>query len=257
MSAQARTLQYLMDSVADRADIKIGASGTRHTTAKVTDCINRAIRRWKLWMAEAGDDADLVTKRVQTNPSATRDATNWAPQMYLTQPQPADFPFALLRGMDIWATPTRPVAMMPVDDAERDDAFRGWLNSGGTGMPVFYRLGGATASAPLIQIFPWANAVYDVDIRYIPVWVDKTNPSDLVEFIMGFDEWVVNDAAVQSLITDGQGAGAAAQMCRAWNEKMEQDFRFTLAKRSPIRKVDTRERRRELMQWANPAWRSL
>lgn len=255
MPGYTRSLQDLIDAVSDRADIQPAAAGVRHTTAKVVARINRAIRRWRFLVADAGDDSDMVTKRVQTNPSSTRDANNWAPNQYLTQPQPSDGPLAFVRGMDIWATSTRPIAMMPADDMERDDGFRSWWNNGGTGMPVFYRMGGHTTAAPLIQIFPWADKAYDVDVRYIPTWMDETSPVALIEFNLGGDEYVINDAAVQSLIVDGQGAGAAAQSCRGWNTDLEKTARFQLAKRSPVNKIDTRERRRELMAWSNPAWR--
>lgn len=245
MAARSRTLQQLIDAVSDRADVVPAASGVRHTIAIVTDRINRSIQRWKLMVAEAGDDADMLTVRTTTNASAVRDANNWAPQQYLLQPAG----LMLLRGIDIWETGTRPVAMLPADELERDDAFRlrEWWSNGGTGMPAFYRLGGNAVAGGIIQIFPWADGTYTVDLRYTPAWVDVTNAATAIDFVLGGDEWVVNDAAIQTLIRDGQGGGAAAQSCRGWNQKLEQDMLFALARRSPVRKVDTRERRRELM----------
>lgn len=253
MTARARTLQQLIDTVSDRADIVPAASGVRHTLPVVIDRINRAIQRWKVMVSEAGDDSDMVTVRTTTNASATRDANNWAPNQYLLQP------VGLMRivGMDVWPVSTRPVAMMPSDELERDDAFRlrGWWNQGGTGMPVCYRLGGNAVAGPIIQIFPWADAAYTVDIRYTPNWVDITNPATAIDFVMGGDEWVVNDAAIQSLMRDGQAGGAAAQACRGWNVELEQSMRFNLARRSPPQKLDTRTRRRELLAWSTPGWR--
>src|SRR5262245_61503453 len=99
MAGRSRTLQQLIDAVSDRADVVPAASGVRHTTAMVIDRINRAIQRWKLIVAEAGDDADLLTVRTTTNASSVRDAANWAPQQYLVQPTG----LMHLRGIDIWA----------------------------------------------------------------------------------------------------------------------------------------------------------
>lgn len=246
----------LLDAVARRADIKIDA-GLRHDTDRVMQDLNRSIRRWKQMVAEAGDDADMVTTRVTTNPSGTRGPDNWAPNMYILQPQPPTAPLWRVRSMDVWPTSTRFVSMMPADEGERDLAFDGWLARPGTGLPVFYRLGGQVIGAPLIQIFPWADAVYPIDVRYIPVWVDKFLPGDTVECLIGGDEWIVNDVAIQALLTDGQGAqGNVAQMA-AWNQKIEMDMRFAFARRSPVRKLDTRARRRLLTGLASPWWRGL
>lgn len=258
MTQRTRTLQQLLDAVADRADVAYATSGVRHTTALMVYRINQAIQRWKAMVADAGDDADLLTVSTTTSSSATRDAKNWAPQQYLAQPAN----LMRVRGLDIYPIAGRPLAMLPADDLERDDAFRFrvWWGQGGTGLPVLYRMGGTNnAGQQLIQIFPWADAVYPVDIRYVPNWVDLT-VSDLaipIDFLLGGDEWVVNDAALQTLTRDGQAGGSSAQLCRNWNVDLEQKMRFELAKRSPLNKLDTRERRRELLARANPMWRVL
>lgn len=256
MSAQVRTIGELLAQVARRADIKI-ASGLRHDEDTVIADLNRSIRRWKQMIAEAGDDADMVTTRVVTIPDATRGADNWAPNMYLPQPQPPSAPMWRVRSMDIWPTSKRFISMMPADEGGRDFAFDGWLAKPGTGLPVFYRLGGQVVGAPIIQIFPWADAAYPVDIRYIPVWVDKTDLGDTVECLIGGDEWIVNDVAIQALLSDGQGAQGTMQQLVAWNQQIARDMQFAFARRSPVRKLDTRTERRLLAGLASPWWRGL
>lgn len=256
MSVRTRTLQQLLDGVSDRADINIATSGVRHTQAKVTDRINRSVQRWLLMVAESGDDTNLKSSRTTTSTSTTRDSNNWAPNQYVALPSGA----VLIRGMDVWVNATSPVAMLRVDELERNDAQMAttWWLSGGIGMPVFYRVGGINqAGSNLIQIFPWADAVYTIDIRYIPALTDLSGLSDTVDFICGGEEWVINDVAMQTLISDGLAGGAEMGAIAAMNRKLEDELKFTLACRGGLRKVDTRERRRYLQSLSGSPWRLL
>jgi hypothetical protein len=248
----------LLDGVADRADLSIAASGVRHTNALVTARINRSIQKWKRMVAEAGDDTWLVTTRTVTSTSTTRDAANWAPYQYIAQPTGC----MLMRGIDVWSGQT-PIGMLPLDELERNDAtnFSNWWGNGGTqrGMPVFYRRGGTNAAgSPLIQIFPYADAVYTVDVRHIPVHTDLSATSDLstaIEFTCGGEDWVELDAALESLRTDGLVETGAYQDMRVDRDRAKADMQFTLACRGTLRKMDTKERRRELMELAHGPWR--
>lgn len=258
MSGRSKTLQQLIDAVADRADLTYAASGTRHTTQLLVNRVNNAIQRWCELLAEAGDDARMITTRTSTNSSSTKDAANWAPQQYISQPTG----LMRVRGIDVFTETNRPLPMFPVDELERDDAFRfwAWWQKGGTDMPVFYRLGGTNAAgSKLIQIFPWADKTYTIDIRYIPNWVDlTTSGGDLataIDFELGGDEWVVNDAAIASLSKDGPGIAQMRAEFRGWNQELESKMKFELACRSPVNKIDTRERRRELLTRASRLWR--
>lgn len=248
MAARTRTLQQLLDGVADRGDFTIAASG-RHTTTTVTARINRSIQRWLLMVCEAGDDTNLKTVRTATTVSTVRDTSNWAPNQYVAQPAG----LLHIRGIDVWSNNT-PIPMAPADESERDDAQLAaiWLGSV-TGMPVFYRIGGTNqAGANLIQIFPWADAVYTVDIRYIPAHVDLTTPAtDTIDFIAGGEEWVINDVVLQSKITDGLDAS----MLVGWNAKIEKELFFMLACRGHSRREDTVGRREMLKRMAVGGWR--
>lgn len=252
MSARTVTLSALRTAVSDRGDITISASG-RHTAARVNARINRAIQRWLLMMAESGDDTNLQVDRNLTQTSTTRDANNWAPYQYITLPAGAVF----IRGIDVWSG-TTPITMMTCDEAERNDGQLSTLfgGSGVTGMPVFYRIGGTNAAgANIIQIFPWADAVYTMDVRYIPAHEDLSGDNDAIDFIAGGDEWVVNDVVMQSKMNDGISGTADMSTIIGWNKEIEKDLRFMLACRGTTRRQDTSGRREMLKRLSVGSWR--
>ncbi len=244
--ARTRTLTQLRDALADRADVSVAASGVRDTHTVVDARINRAIQRWKLMVAESGDDTFLLTSRTATSASTTRDAANWAPCMYIAQPTAMLF----VRGIDIWDGET-PIEMMAVDEAQRNVGHALQFDgSGGTGFPVFYRVGGTNnAGSQIIQLFPWADGAYTIDVRYIPAHVDLTTGSDTVDFIAGGEEWVVNDAAMQTLISDGLAGSAAFGACLQWNQKLEAELRFATACRNRPRVVNQKRRMESLISY--------
>lgn len=251
---RTRTLTQLRDGVADRADVSVAASGVRHTHTTVDARINRAIQRWLLLCAQAGDDTRMKVSATATATSATADANNWEPRQYVALPSD----FMLLRGIDVFDGTER-VEMMPVEELERNDTERfTWLYADSTGFPVGYRIGGirASDSAQIVQIFPRADAVYTVHIRYVPVHTDLTSGSDTVDFVAGGEEWVINDAAAQTLRADGMAASAEVAFMVQENARLERELRLLLASRggsAARRKVDTRDRRRALLQrgrWA-------
>lgn len=259
MSIRTRTLQQLIDAVAERCDVTTGVSGVRETHAKLTARINRSIQKWKLLAAQAGDDTELLTTRTTTSASTTRDAKNWAPNQYITLPTAC----MLIRGMDVWSG-NMPIAMMEVSEAERNDATRFWTwdsPSATTGMPVFYRLGGTNnAAAQLIQLFPYADAVYTIDVRYIPAHTDLDSVDDLdteIEFILGGEEWVELDAALETMRSASMADAAPGffQSLRADREAVARKMAFSLASRNTVRKIDSFARRRELRALSRSGWR--
>lgn len=261
MSIRTRTLQQLIDAVAERCDVITGASGVRETHAKLTARLNRSIQKWKRMVAEAGDDTNLLTTRTATATSQTRDATNWAPYQYIALPTAC----MLVRGIDIWSGNSA-IAMMRLDELERNDGalFADWVGtSAHTGMPVFYRIGGTNnAGTQLIQLFPYADAVYTVDVRYVPAHTDLDAVDDLgteIEFICGGEEWVELDASLETLriASMADAAPGMFQSMRADRAEVARDMQFTLASRGAIRKVDTKERRRVLQALSTNPWRGF
>jgi hypothetical protein len=247
MSSRTRTLQQLRDGVADRGDLDIAASGVRHTEAIINARINMAIQRWLLLQCEAGDRTNEVRLPTTTSTSATRGAQNWAPREYVTLASG----YMLVTGLDIYpAGSTMPISMMPVDDLERNDFGLGrqWWSTGASGMPVFYKKTGIQTSE-LILVYPWADAVYNVDIYAIPAHTDLSTGSETVDFVCGGEDWVVNEATMKSLLSDGLGAHPNMAQMRAMNRELEQELAFTMAKRGVVRKVDTHAQRRLLQTY--------
>lgn len=251
---RTRTLTQLQEALADRASVNVAASGTRHTTAIVNARLNRAIQRWRSLCAEAGDDSFMKVAKLTTGSSTTEDTAMWAPNQYIEQP--ADFLY--LRGLDI-LDGTERIEMFPLEELERND-FEGaviWGITNGVGFPIAYRVGGTNeAGNQLLQLFPRSDGVYTVYLRYIPSHTDLATGSDTVDFIAGGEEWVVNDATIQTLVADGLAGSAETQALASWNAKLEQDLRFMLASRrggASRRKLDTRGRRRSVLSMAR--WR--
>jgi hypothetical protein len=252
--ARTVTLTQLQEALSDRCDVTIG-TGYRHTTTLANARLNRSMGRWKLIMAEAGDDSLLLTTRVSTTTSATKDAANWAPREYIAQPSG----LLVLRSMVIWDS-DQPVHMMEIGQSER----LAWLPQVTTlgtavaGMPVFYRLGGTNnAGSALVQLYPYADAVYSIDVSYIPAHTDLSSGSSTVEVGANGDEWIVNDAAIQTLANDGLLGTPEAQALQAWNAKLEREARFAMACRGAREKYDAGARKRELMSRAFNGWRGV
>lgn len=250
MATRTRTLQQLRDAVSDRADVAVAASGVRHTETKVDARINRAIQRWLNLVAECGDDTFLLTTRTATATSATKDAADWAPREYIAQPSG----MLVLRGVTIWQG-NIPNEMELADDMERSD-FVNPLTANSVGLPIAYRLGGTNAAgAALIQIFPWADAVYTVDLRYLPAHTDLSTGSQTVDFLAGGEEWVANDAAMQTFLADGLAGHPNYGAMAAMNTQIEEDLRIMCARRSATRKRDAVGQRKWLR--ARATWRGL
>lgn len=252
MSSVLRTLQNLRDGVAEVADVTVAASGVRHTNAVVDMRINRAWMRWYKMLAESGDDTYLKSATLTTTNSTTTVNGSRPQNQWITI---ADT-IMLIRGCDIYSGNTS-IPMLPADFLERDDAasLRASWQSGMTGFPTFYRMGslsiGGVTVQPgsVIEIFPWADNAYRIDLWYIPGPLNLTNPSDTLECVSSGDEWIINDAAMQTLRTDGLADSPAFSALAAANAKLEAEMRYTLACRGQVRKVDTFGIRNALKRW--------
>ena len=71
------------------------------------------------------------------------------------------------------------------------------------------------------------------------------------------DEWIVNDAAIQTLANDGLLGTPEAQALQGWNAKLEREARFAMACRGAREKYDAGARKRELMSRAFNGWRGV
>ncbi len=237
MAVGSYTFAELESMAADRADIIVSADG-RHTTAKMQVRFARSLKKWTLLTANAGDDTYLKIYRATTNPSATIGADTWAPRQYLDLPEAC----LLIRGVDIYRSANqRPISMVTFDEAERNDpTLRGfWWNDQNTGFPTRYRVGGLVADndTVIMQIHPWADAVYTVDIRYIPD-LQEVAITDF-PLINGGEEYILCDMAMACMETDGRAGTAEYAAIKLRRDEVEASTVAGLSRRASFHRRDT------------------
>jgi hypothetical protein len=256
--SRSSTLVNLRGYVCDRADI---VEGSRHPTATLNRRINQAIQRFRREVTECGCEYYLVRLPMQTSASTTANPSGWAPCDYLVLPND----FYHLSGIDIMAGGST-YAMMDFVRAERNQ-FQDYLTEAGvsiirgSGLPIYYRISGQLRNiisyddSLIVQLIPRADAVYNVTLWYLAIPRDLVVDADTFDGIAGYEEWVVNRAALDSLMHDGVTSGpqyaAISQENAALEAKMKYEFSTTA---TPGRRVNTDWLRRKL-QFAN-RWRA-
>ena len=75
--------------------------------------------------------------------------------------------------------------------------FVGW--SFGAVQSVWYQIQGTN-----INFLPTPTAGYNVTVNYVPTAPVLSNPSDYINSINGWEEYIVLDAAIRCLMKDGQ-----------------------------------------------------
>jgi hypothetical protein len=239
--------------VCNRADIVDGGTDVtqRHPSSEINRYINQAIQAYVRLVSDCGCMLYIRQKTAATSTSATVDSENWAPRDYLAMP---DDMFHL-KGIDI-SSGGATVAMQPFELADRND-FRAQFifANGGIGMPVYYQLGGGNnAGSRVAKIIPSADAVYQCVIWYIPILADLADDTDTFDGIAGYEEWVVNRAALDCLARDV--ALPIYSVIKNDNAEIEARMRFDFAcTGGPQFRSDTRGRRRMLSRYPRGFWR--
>jgi len=163
--ARTRDLEHLRDDVRDRADLPpSSANNARWSDERLTRYINQAAQRYVVMACEAGHERWLKRTTRTTSVSSTAVASGWAPRDLLFLPDD----FYQLRGIDITAAGST-ASMMPFEREERNlfqdyPAWWTWWTNGGTGVPIFYRLGGMSGETSTVTA-EFTN----------PDWVDPAN----------------------------------------------------------------------------------
>lgn len=230
MSAILRTLTDLREGFSDVLDVTVATSGVRHTTAIVDRRLNRALRRWYTMCAEAGDDTYLKGVSITTTAEPTAGSIDIA-EAYL-----------LIRGIKLVRGDT-PVALQAGEFAARLEL--GGQVAGGEiyGFPLYYIPGpgmSGTTAVYRVRVFPRADAIYTGIAYIIPPAPVLSTGSDTIEIFASGDEWIWNDAVMQSLISDQLADTGSFGALAARNAEIKRDMMFLIGTRNPIRKVDTR-----------------
>lgn len=226
--ARSRALADLRDDVCLAADVKDGGATGRHTTTAINRRINQAIQYFTRLVTEAGSDWYIAQVSGTTGTSATADSAGWAPRDYI--PMPDDFYH--LKGIDI-SNGSTTVSMRDFMELERNRSRDApwWLNisNPGVGVPRYYKLGGLNQNSKRVaKVIPSSDGSYAYTVWYLPVPPDLVNDTDEFDFIAGYEDWVVNRAALDLLKRDGATQPTYATLA-AENDKIEQEMRFNFA----------------------------
>jgi hypothetical protein len=251
--ARTRTLAQLRADVCNRADISDGGSDVtkRHPSSEITRYINQAIQSYMQLVTDAGCQLYIKQAVVSTSTSSTVDTANWAPRDYLAMPTDLYH----LKGIDITSGGAT-VAMQPFELADRND-FRAQFifANGGIGMPILYQLGGVNqAGLRVAKVIPSSDAVYSCVVWYLPVAADLVADGDTFDGIAGYEEWVVNRAALDCLMRDA--SLPIYGVISRENAALEARMRFDMARAGgPQHRSDTRGQRRLLSRYPRGFWR--
>lgn len=250
--ARTRTLIQLRADVCDRADI---IEGDRHPTAQLNRRINQAIQQFRRTVTECGCDYYLARIAMVTSASTTPNASGWAPCDYL--PLPADFYH--LVGIDmIPNNGGNLITMQNFMRVQRNEFQEYSSETSGIhrtpGIPLLYRISGYLRNVityddtQIVQLIPRADAVYNCTIWYLPIAKDLTVDADPFDGVAGYEEWVVNLAALDSLKHDGLTNQALYGQIQNENEALKASMaqQFGATEGGAERRVDTYAMRRSL-----------
>lgn len=214
-------LSTLRAGTRKRADVA-GAT-TRHTNAEIDGYINAA---WdELYAFVAGTSEDYFSTLYSWN---TVVGTS-------TYALPSDFNWLrdALAFYNGWKTPLQRIEIADLAD---------WYNASSWNQAgVGYVLLGQN-----IQLVPTPQAIYSVEMRYVPLPTDLVNPSDTVMCYSGWEEFIVWRAAATIIAIDGRDN--SIQLAEAERQKqriLDEAHRRNLHQpRSIIRRYKIKRRQR-------------
>lgn len=183
------TLQTLQNRVLQRANLE-GATAFI-ATSELTDCINASIAEWY-------DIVRLSEWGGQFYRSSVTFPTVGA-QSYYTFASIGITDFLSLISVDVAVASNMIIAARPYQEEQRN-TFRqypvgGWLYT----RPVFYQLQGEG-----ISFIPTPQSAFSITLNYVATAPVLVAPTDPLNSINGWDEWIVLDAAIKLLVKDGQ-----------------------------------------------------
>lgn len=245
--SRTRTLIQLRGDVCDRADV---VEGSRHTTAALNRRINQSIQRYQRLLADLGCPRALKYSPYTMSTSTTVGADNIAPNSYILLPSD----YYHLVGIDVTFGSTT-LALLPSEEFERNQ-FRdspSWLAFSGLGMPVYYREGLALAAGAAVRVFPSADQAYQMTVIYVPKATELVADGDTFDGIAGYEEWIVNRAALDCLAHDRQQDQPSYAGIMAENDQLQREMALQWA--SSARRVNTQAMRDRLSRYTRGDYR--
>lgn len=185
----AVTLSQLLLRVRQRANIE----GYEEfiVDAEIIDDINQSISEWY-------DEVRLTTFGGQYFRAAYPFTTVPGQSLYSVAPNTAS-----IISVDCQITGNMTIAALPYQEEMRNIYKYFPLNGWMLGQTIFYQLQPYQGQDG-INFIGTPNQAYSVVINYVPTAPVLSDPSDVLNSINGWEEFIVLDAAIKCLIKDGQ-----------------------------------------------------
>jgi hypothetical protein len=180
------TLATLCERVLQRGNLE-GASAFIKPF-ELVDLVNGSIAEWV-------DEVRGTTWNGTYSRSSQRIATTNGTQRYALAGD-----FLSLLSVDISIAGGAPVISARAYQEEQRNAFRSTiLGAWGLSNPIYYQVQGTD-----ISFIPVPQGAYAVTINYVPTSPVLADPSDTIDSINGWEEFIVLDAAIKCLIKAGE-----------------------------------------------------
>jgi len=215
--ARSKTVLQMETRIRDHADCE-PAPGTRHTSAMIRQHMNDSWQALRAMVTDKGDP--LYVKSVTTSTGVGPD-TGKAHGL-LAMPVTA----VRVQAIDLVVSPTHIRELRPASFNDRNAMFNDGLR---TSSPEFFSIfnigeeSGASVGNGWIALLPAPNAVYPVNIYYLPAWTDITNDAYVFDGFEGWDDWMAWDV-VRKIAAKDNDMQACAQM--AADERMLAEARM-------------------------------
>lgn len=212
--ARTRTVLELEGIIRDLADCE-PAPGTRHTSTMIRTHMNAS---WQALRAMVSDKGDPIYVRNVTVSTGVGPDTGKAYGL-LAMPVSA----VRIQAIDLVVSGTHIRELKPASFNDRNVLFNSGIR---TGVPERFSLfdigaeSGASVGNGWIGLFPAPNAVFAVNIYYLPAWTDITNDGYVFHGLEGWDDWVAQDV-VMKLTEKDNDMQACAQIAAAMKAEAE------------------------------------
>lgn len=219
-----------------RADVE--GFTTRHPDSQLTRYINESCQALREIVSEAGWPYYLTADT----------STMTTGQGYVTSPTD----FVRIYGFDV-VNNGHAYEVLPMSFRDRT-AFSGGspatTSNEQKGMPLYYNIHAPWTSGSTegmgIHLFPTPDQDYAYSLRYLPTFTDLSADGDNFNGIVGWEEWVVLDAAIK-VVTKDKNINGNYELLARERDRVEKRIRDTAPKQNrggPQRRVDVRARTR-------------
>jgi hypothetical protein len=228
---------------AKAADVVV-ADGTRHTPAIVNAWVNTALGTYHAVLTDAGGEPQRATRTTLTT-SASETVANGYPTNERVV-LPADFD-ELREVSVVFGTARRPIRPFGGIDSSLGSEEYWSTESLQPGLPERYAIARNAEGETVLRLLPPCDAVYTIEIHYIPTFTDLDDDADTFPFLDGTSDMVTCDVALRLLEADGVQEGGQYQAITRRRDMAEQRLRLKarrMNRAGPRAMIDVRLRTR-------------